>query len=213
MQRKAPEGYVEEWTELIAQQWQQSTSSRRVETPSSGQKPETANPETLVLVIFRIAQEWLALPVWTIKEITHPCPVHTLPHRSNHVLLGIVNIRGEILMCISLRELLGLPNSEYDAGSHRERKSLAAATTSINPVVYQRLVVMEIQGNRWVFPVDEIVGIRRFSDSELRDAPVVVAKTPDTYTQKIFRWHEQNVNYLNYELLFYELLFYTLNRT
>ena len=206
LQRESPDGYVEEWTNILSKDWQQSLSEKE-EKSSSLVRQENSNNEIIGLIIFRVSQEWLALPAWVIKEITHVHPVHTLPHRSNHVFAGIVNIRGEILMCILLRNLLSLPPTELNDKVNRINNNSA-----IIPVVYERMIVIEIQSNRWVFPVDEILGVYRFSSKQLHDTPVVISKTPDTYTKKIFSIEGKNVNYLDYELVFYELLFYTLNR-
>ncbi|MDJ0661404.1 MAG: chemotaxis protein CheW [Crocosphaera sp.] len=205
LQRNAPEGYVEEWTDILAQDWQQAA---KADKKGSGLvKKENVTDEIIGLIIFRVSQEWLALPAWVVKEITHIHPIHTLPHRSNHVFAGIVNIRGEILMCILLRNLLSLPHADLNNKNENFQDS-----SSIVPVVYQRMIVIEIQSNRWVFPVDEILGVYRFSSRQLQDTPVVISKTPDTYTKKILTVEGKNINYLDYELVFYELLFYTLNR-
>ncbi len=206
LQRESPQGYVEEWTNILAQDWEQSAA--KVEKKNSSLvKKETIDDEIIGLIIFRVSQEWLALPAWVIKEITHVHPIHTLPHRSNHVFAGIVNIRGEILMCILLRNLLSLPPAELN-----DKNKEIDHEVSIVPVVYERMIVIEIQANRWVFPVDEILGVYRFSSKKLHDTPVVISKTPDTYTKKILTVEGKNINYLDYELVFYELLFYTLNR-
>lgn len=213
LQREAPAGYIEEWGEILAQEWKQHRQDPNKST-SALQTTDSSQDELLCLTIFRVGQEWLALPVSVIKEITPRCPVHVLPHRSNHVFSGIVNIRGEILLCISLRDLLGLPAAELQSQSNRKTdKSLTRQRTSAaSPVVYQRMIVIEIQDNRWVFPVDEISDIHRLSSTQLRDVPVVIAKTPDTYTKKILHLDGKQINFLDYNLLFYELLFYTLNR-
>ncbi|MGK7955753.1 MAG: chemotaxis protein CheW, partial [Crocosphaera sp.] len=206
LQRDSPEGYVEEWTDILAQDWQQA-SAKAQEKESGLVKQESISDELIGLIIFRVCQEWLALPAWVVKEITHVHTIHTLPHRSNHVFAGIVNIRGEILMCILLRNLLSL-----SLGDLNDKNNNFNSVASIVPVVYQRMIVMEIQSNRWVFPVDEILGVYRFSSEQLQDTPVVISKTPDTYTKKILTLEGKNINYLDYELVFYELLFYTLNR-
>ena len=206
LQRNSPEGYVEEWTDILAQDWQEA-AAKAEEEGSTLVKKETVNDEIVALVIFRVSQEWLALPAWVVKEITHIHPVHTLPHRSNHVFAGIVNIRGEILMCILLRNLLALPLGDLD-----EKDKNLKDLSSIVPVIYERMIVIEIQSNRWVFPVDEILGVYRFSSQQLQDTPVVISKTTDTYTKRIISLEGKNINYLDYELVFYELLFYTLNR-
>ena len=206
LQRDTPKGYVEEWTDILAQDWQQAAAKAN-EKGSGLVKQESVNDEIIGLIIFRVCQEWLALPAWVVKEITHVHTIHTLPHRSNHVFAGIVNIRGEILMCILLRNLLSLSPADLN-----DKNDKLNSVASIVPVVYKRMIVMEIQANRWVFPVDEILGVYRFSSKQLQDTPVVISKTPDTYTKKILTVEGKNINYLDYELVFYELLFYTLNR-
>ncbi len=202
LMRQIPSDYAEEWTTLLAKNWQPALS-----VDVKGKKQQKNRHHSSV-IIFRLAEEWFALPVWVLKEVTPLCPIHTVPHRSNHVFSGIVNIRGEILMCITLENLLGVSRPDYVASSAVP----SAQQLPSNPVVYRRTVVIEVQDNRWAFRVDEIAGIDRLNQQNLQDVPVVIAKTPDTYTQKILFWEDKKVNYLNYELLFYELLFYTLNR-
>jgi chemotaxis-related protein WspD len=67
--------------------------------------------DTHSVVIFRIADEWLALPTILFKEIAGIGAIHSVPHRQNGVMLGLTNIRGELLVCVSLQELLGLQQS------------------------------------------------------------------------------------------------------
>lgn len=67
---------------------------------------EQAGAELAVLV-FRIADEWLALPATALRQIDTPRAIHTLPHRRNRVVLGLVNIRGALTVAVSLGELLG----------------------------------------------------------------------------------------------------------
>jgi chemotaxis-related protein WspD len=38
----------------------------------------------------------------SLDEIVGPRPVHSLPHRRNPALLGLVNVRGELVICVSL---------------------------------------------------------------------------------------------------------------
>ena len=151
--------------------------------------------------MFRLEEEWFALPVVLIKEVTAICPIHILPHRSNDIILGIVNIRGEILIAVSLRNLLGLRPMAWNDNSAK-----------VKPITYKRMVVMEIQDNRWVFSVDEISTVQALQSGEFYEAPTVITKTPDTYTQKIIYFQDKKVNYLDQELLFYELLFNTFSR-
>ncbi|MEZ2239567.1 chemotaxis protein CheW [Microcoleus sp.] len=175
LEQKLPLGYLDEWTQVL-----RST-------------PEVTNPKTsthtISVGIFRLRDEWLALPAALFKEVTQLSVTHTLPHRSNPILIGLVNIRGELQLCISLTALLGLETAD----SHRKNVSL---------VVYERMVVVEKEGSRWVFVVDEMHGIHRINLEELRNVPATVSKVPQTYTKGIITWQGQNVCYLNDDLLF-----------
>jgi chemotaxis-related protein WspD len=204
LQRDAPSGYVEEWTQLLAQPLPQKTPTLQAESLALQKNDASAQNHSKV-IMFRLEEEWFALPVWVIKEVTPICPIHTLPHRTNEILLGIVNICGEILIAVSLRNLLGLKPI------HRP-KSVSSTKSSLKPITYPRMVVMNIQENRWVFTVDEISTVQSLGAEEFHDAPTVITKTPDTYTKKIIYFQDKKVNFLEQELLFYELLFYTFSR-
>ena len=143
-------------------------------------------------MIFRLGGEWLALPVRLFQEVTQPCVIHSIPHRTNELFLGLVNIRGEILMCVSLNHLLDL-------------EIIADSTHHVNSVVPQRMVVVGTTEERWVFTVDEVCGVHRFQPHELQATPVVISKATEAYTKGVIHWQDQKVNYLDSELLFYTL--------
>lgn len=173
LDREVPLGYLSEVTELLA--------TEQTSLPS----------HTVSLVIFRLGMEWLALPSALFKEVTPPCVIHTLPHRSNDVLLGLVNIRGEIQLCISLANLLSIePQVANSVKDH---------------LTYRRMVVVEKEGNSWVFAVDELEGIQRIALDELGNVPATVSKAGDTYTKSIVNWQNRQVSCLDDELLFYTL--------
>src|SRR3954452_3652508 len=84
----SPPGYLEEWTERLAAPIEEIAADR-----------EGA-------LVFRLADEWLALPVPVLVEVTTLRPVHRVPHRAG-LLAGVVSIRGELYLCAHLGKLLG----------------------------------------------------------------------------------------------------------
>jgi chemotaxis-related protein WspD len=185
LEREAPEGYLAEWTNVLAQNPFESSQSQ-----SSTENVHL--DRTISVMIFRLGGEWLALPVRLFQEITQPCIIHSLPHRSNELFLGLVNIRGEILICISLSNLLDL-------------EKITSSLDRPNSVISKRMVVVANEEERWVFSVDEVCGVYRFPQEELQSAPVVVAKATEAYTKGVINWQEKKVNYLNYDALFHTL--------
>lgn len=140
-------------------------------------------------LIFRIGAEWLALPTVTIQEVAELRPVHALPRRNNGVVLGLANIRGEILVCVALAGLLGL-----DTGSEDGRAGAWAA--------HSRLVVAGRPGKRVVLPVDEVHGVLRFDTEGLAPVPAVLAGSGKPFTRGLLAWQQRTVGYLDDRLLF-----------
>ncbi len=169
LSRPLPDDYRRQWTEHFTQQKKLA--------------PQT-NTSAL---LFRISGELLALPTQAFQEVAEKRRIHSLPHRREGIVLGLANIRGELLVCASLGHLLGL----------EKLSSLDALRFS-----YARLLVANWDGTRVVFPVDEVYGTQRFNSRDLKPPPATVAKSNSTYTQGIFLWGEKTVGFLDADLLF-----------
>ncbi len=158
-------------------------------------KPKAVTePGIASAVLFRIHAEWLALAIAVIKEVASTRPVHSLPHRRDRVVKGVANIRGELVVCVSLAEALGIEGAAGSATPARGGR--------------ERLLVAEREGSRLVFPVDEVQGIRRYHPRELRPPPATVARATATYTKGVLAWEGRTIGCLDEELLFF-----TLNRS
>jgi len=185
--REVSPEYLEDWTKIIA------------ETPLNavGETSHTSTPTTtkaISVMIFRLGNELLAVAVRFLQEVTITSSIHRLPHRSNQLLLGLVNIRGETLLCVSLAHLLSLSPSKSLVPSPRVSQDLL-----------KRMIVAGTAENRWVFFVDEVLGMYRFFPQEFKEAPVVITESSETYTQGVIDWQGKKVNFLDSELLFYTL--------
>jgi chemotaxis-related protein WspD len=163
-----PVRYAQDWTEHVA-----------------AAKPP-AQSETTSVIIFRVAAEWLALPSAAFKEIAAVRLIHSLPHRRNGALLGVVNIRGELLVCASLKHILGVETG------------LAGASVP-------RMLVIQQNGDRSVCPVDEVHGMERFDLRDLKEVPATLAGAPVSYIKAVLFWRRRSVGVLDAELLFHAL--------
>lgn len=175
LDRPLPEGYRRDRSEHFALQ-----KNRR------GTRPASA-------LVFRVHREWLALPAETIQEVAERRAIHTLPHRRQGIVGGLVNIRGELLICISLARLLGMDKKDPNPKGHHP---------------FDRLLVARWNSLRLVFPVEEVHGIHRFGAHDLTEPPVTVGKSNPSYTRGVFGWKDHGVGFLDAELLFS-----TLNRS
>jgi len=163
-----PPGYLDDWATQLA--------IVEADTDSA----------TISTVLFRLAAERLALPTATFVEVVELRPLHRIPHRSNATLLWIVNVGGELQLCVSLAALLGIDTCIAD-GADMDRP---------------RLAVIERDGDRWVFPVDELYGVERIEQRALGAPPATVARDAAALTAALFPWRDGSVALLDADLLF-----------
>ena len=168
LDRPLPADYRQEWSEYFSKE-------KKLPVPNRASA-----------VLFRISREWLALPSQAFQEIADRRPVHSLPHRHG-IMLGLANIRGELLICFSLGHLLHLEGLPTPAELRK---------------TYERLLVADWNGRRIVFPVNEVRGIHRYQRQELKEPPATVTKSSLSYTQGILHWQGNMVGLLDPELLF-----------
>ena len=159
LDRPLPPGYREEWTKAFACE----------EAAVDGQA------ERDTVLILRMGEEWLALPVAICQEIAEPRPIRSLPHRRNAGMRGIVNVRGELLVCLSLAELLGIG----EGGARRDRGLTA----------FRRLVVIGEEGRRVAFEADEVHGLHSHDRAERGPVPATVGRSAAQAVTAMLPWN------------------------
>lgn len=173
-EREPPQKYIEEWTETL-------------------RHPPVQQPvEDLSVLVFRLEKEWFALPLMFLKEVAHRRSMHQIPHRSNKILLGVVNLNGELQLYVDLNALLGVaPQTAPD----------------LDWILYEqnRMVAITKSSELWVFPVEEIGGIYHWNASALENVPVNISKSTANYLKGIMKVDDRIVGLLDEELLFSSL--------
>jgi chemotaxis-related protein WspD len=163
LEREPPAEFVEEWTRALA-------------------RPETAAPgETVAVLIFRIGAEWLALDVRFLVEVALMRVIRRVPERTNRMLLGLVNIRGELQPCVALTELLSI---ETAAGPG------------------ERLLIVGDPPRQWAFAVDEVAGVERLPLRGMGNIPSSVAHSRAHFSQGILCWDDKRIGYLTADRIF-----------
>lgn len=171
LDRRPPEEYLEEWTEALA-----------------GEK-ETGIKDAISVVVFRLGQEWMALGTDIFREVAEMGDIHKIPHCNDAVLMGLVNIRGELQLCFSLHVLFNIETPED-------------STPPSGTKVSKRMLVAERDKSCWIFPVDEVYGICRYDPNDLQNVPATVSKAAASYTKGVFHLAEKNIGHLDDALLF-----------
>ena len=193
--RAPPEGYLDEWRRVL-----ETTSEG---TESSG----------LSVLIFRLADEWFSLVAESLTEVTPLRKIHTIPHRSNSVFAGMVNVRGQLLLCCSLHGLLGLRQMDQqvlklkktsDLTNHDKRSIQPSDDAAI--LAPERLLVISLTTGRltrrWTFPVNEVAGVHRINNEELREVPSTLGKPGQRFSSALFTWDSRTVSLLDTNQIF-----------
>ena len=130
LDRELPPGYRRLWGRRLAQPAVEAGSQRQS------------------AIVFRIGSEWFALPTTVLQEVAEYQAGHSLPHMRPDWPLGLVNIRGELVVRFSMHRLLGLEAQlQTDAAAARRC----------------RLLVTTWNGMRQAFVTDEVSGLEQFS--------------------------------------------------
>jgi chemotaxis-related protein WspD len=160
----SPPDYLDEWTTRLA----------------PPEDDEVSNE--LGILVFRLADEWLALPVGVLVEVTRPRTPHRIPHRAG-LLSGVVNIRGELHLCVRLDLLLGVAVQEQVKES-------------------PRLVVIRHEGETWAFAADEVDQVYRVPGEGLAPPAPTLARAAAKLTRGVVPMPPRSVGLLDEERLF-----------
>ncbi|MGY4531100.1 chemotaxis-related protein WspD [Pseudomonas sp. TE3786] len=155
------------------------------------QAKDMSEQVTRSLIVFRLEDEWLALATRTLVEVSPLAPIHSLPHQRSRALLGVANVRGALVPCVSLSELLALP------------AALAKTTGRVLP----RLLILAAPGGNVVAPVDEVLAIHAFPEQQLLEASASQAglsagnAAGGKLTRGVLHWQQRSVRLLDEALL------------
>lgn len=139
------------------------------------------------LLVFRIGDEWLALPAAAIEEVAQMRGWHTIPGHRQRTVLGLVNLRGALVPCLSLGELLGVQPTA--AAPPSTSSSLRSGTA--------RLLALRHGAHLSAFPVTEVHGTVTPEASSLGTVPATSMGAADGFARAVMRWRERVVGVLD----------------
>jgi chemotaxis-related protein WspD len=147
------------------------------------------------IVQFRLNNEWFALATKFLLGANEVLPVHSVPHRTNSIFEGLVNINGELLCCISAYEVLGI------------KKQISG---DIKKKGYGRMVTIAKDNDVFVFKVDELLRAKRIVSDDLKKPPATLSKSYKSFTKNIFLNEDRKVGFID-ETVFFKALRESLN--
>ena len=142
--------------------------------------------KTRSLLMFRLGEEWLGLATRTLVEVAPLQAIHSLPHQRSRALLGVANVRGALVACLSLVELLDLDGSVAPVSGGR---------------VMPRMLIIAAHGGPVVVPVDEVDGIHAIDERILDAASQSGAQASAKYTRGVLQYRGRSLRWLDEEQL------------
>ncbi|APC15748.1 chemotaxis protein CheW [Pseudomonas frederiksbergensis] len=141
---------------------------------------------TRSLLMFRLGEEWFALATRSLVEVAPLQAIHSLPHQRSRALLGVANVRGALVACLSLVELLGL-----------DAVTGVASAARIMP----RMLIIAAHGGPVVVPVDEVDGIHAIDERILNAASRSGQQASAKYTRGVLQFRGRSLCWLDEEQL------------
>lgn len=121
-------------------------------------KPAREAARTVALLV-RAGGEWIGLPASVVEAALPAGPIHAVPHFSNRVFLGLANVDGELLPCMSLA-------------------ALADAESAAVPAKKPRLIAVNLAEGRFALLADETACTCGYDPASLTPPPETVARSP-----------------------------------
>jgi purine-binding chemotaxis protein CheW len=108
--------------------------------------------EKISVFSFQLGEEHYGIELRYLAETRRAVPVRRLPSAPSH-LIGIINLRGELLPVIDLCPILGLPQKEWNK-------------------IVPTLLVLGLKETKWAVVVDSAQDILTFSTKEIMPPPL-----------------------------------------
>jgi chemotaxis-related protein WspD len=126
----------------------------------------TSNRVQGSVLVFRLGDQWYALSTLAVREIADARPVCRIAHRVGRLLEGLVNIRGELQLCVALDRLLG---------------SIRGQSAS------SRLVFAEVDGQGFCFYADQVRGVERIAELKVEAPPAAAPPALQQVVRQLLR--------------------------
>jgi chemotaxis-related protein WspD len=166
----------------------------RQEWAARYEQPVTASlKKGTSITVFRIGEEWLAIPTLVVKSVSDPVPLRRIPHRRNPVLRGMANLASELELVVSLEALLGIAAGSAPAKSDEPRRG--------TPI--RRLLRVLGESGSFAFEVSEVSGTHRYDESQIGLVPSTLEKVAQRYVRGTVEIASRRAGVLDFELLAY----------
>jgi purine-binding chemotaxis protein CheW len=117
-----------------------------------------------LLVVFSIAQEFYAAPIFQVREVIKLPKTIKIP-QSPHFVEGVMNIRGKVIPVINLKKRLNLSHDEVDEKA--------------------RVMIVELTSQNAGLIVDQVSEVVRITPCDIKEAPKMTSVIDNQYIKGV----------------------------
>lgn len=139
---------------------------------------DAADEEQIQWATFKLLDEVYGIHVMQVKEVQRLTEIAPVPG-AQHYVLGIVNLRGNVITVLDTRTLFGLPRGEVTDQS--------------------RIIVIEMEDQYIGILVDEVADVIYLKRSAIERAPNVGTDESAKFIQGVSYYNEQLITLLDFE--------------
>jgi chemotaxis-related protein WspD len=147
-------------------------------TETVANRAEEASPPDRVVLVFGAGGEWFAIDATAVRTVAPVGAVRRLPHRDDPAFLGLTAVRGELMPCLSLAALLGIPGDPSGAPP-------------------RTAVVLDDRDALTALLVDVARGVEGVRRSDTRSPPDTIAQTLRPVSEGLHRVGDIDVTLLD----------------
>lgn len=135
------------------------------------------------MVVFKLLKEEFAIEVTSVESIIKFQSITKIPHAPDFVV-GVTNLRGNIVPVINLNKRLELPQTEEDEDT--------------------RIIVVILKDSKVGMVVDGVTQVVEIDESEIEPTPTVSMSIDSSFIRGIVKIESQLVILLNLEKVFFK---------
>lgn len=149
-----------------------SAQALEADARAAAQPVEAGSRGATGVLMFRLGEESLSLPARSLRRVNPHVGVSPIPLARSPLLRGICSIRGELILCADLHQLLGI--------------TPAAPQSPAGNADPRRMIVIGPADAPWVFEADAVMGIERVDAASFIPPPVTLAGSTLDFAAGLF---------------------------
>ena len=127
---------------------------------------------------FRLGSEWYLVDMHYVEEIVKPARISPLPRQKSFVL-GVMNIRGDIILNVDLRQLL--------------------TQTATDLHEHSRIIFVKSQTDTTGFLADEVIGVQKLDTGDFQIGIATIQGEHGEFTEGLYNKDNRHFVWLNME--------------